>query len=214
MTKRVYFSFHYERDIWRVSQIRNSWVTKSDREEAGYWDAASWETIKKKGDVAIRNWIDDNMKGTSVTAVLIGAETSDRKWVKYEIEKSLEKGNKIIGIRIHNIKDNNGKTNGAGDLDFGLIDGEHTFSELYPVYDWVHDYGYQNFASWIEKTESTTNDVGWLEAVATVAVVAMFTGLVAGFISSLFKPSCPVCKVKILKGTQICPNCRTYLTWN
>jgi hypothetical protein len=54
MARRVFFSFHYERDIWRASQIRNSWVTKPDREYAGFWDAASWEEVKKKGDEAIK----------------------------------------------------------------------------------------------------------------------------------------------------------------
>ncbi len=40
MARRVFFSFHYERDVWRAGQVRNSWVTK-DREEAGFWDAAA-----------------------------------------------------------------------------------------------------------------------------------------------------------------------------
>jgi len=48
MARRVFFSFHYERDVWRAGQVRNCWVTK-DREEAGFWDAASWEEVKKKG---------------------------------------------------------------------------------------------------------------------------------------------------------------------
>jgi len=208
MARRVFFSFHYERDIWRASQIRNSWVTKTDRESAGFWDAASWEQVKKKGDTAIRKWIDDNMKGTSVTAVLIGAETSDRKWVRYEIEKSLEKGNNIFGVRIHKLKNQNGETDWAGDLDFGLIDGENTFSELFPVYDWVDDYGYENFADWVEKSEPIArSDFGFLEAIATLAIV----GLVFGALSSLFKPRCPQCKVKIDKGVTVCPNCGTYL---
>ena len=42
MARRVFFSFHYEKDIWRASQVRNSWVTKPDRESAGFWD---WEKI-------------------------------------------------------------------------------------------------------------------------------------------------------------------------
>lgn len=85
MARRVFFSFHYERDIWRASQIRNSWVTKPDRKTAGFWDAASWEEVKKKGEDAILRWIDNQLNGTSVTVVLIGAETSERKYVGYEI---------------------------------------------------------------------------------------------------------------------------------
>lgn len=47
MARKVFFSFHYERDVWRAAQVRNSWVTKPDRETAGFWDSASWEEVKK-----------------------------------------------------------------------------------------------------------------------------------------------------------------------
>jgi len=208
MARRVFFSFHYDRDIWRASQIRNSWVTKPDRETAGFWDAAGWEQIKKRGDAAIRNWIDDNMKGTSVTVVLIGAKTSSRKWVRYEIEKSIEKGNDIIGVRIHKMKDQNGETDWAGDLDFGLIDGENTFSELSPVYDWVDDNGYDNFANWVDTSEPSVSDKsGFWDTIATLAIGV----LAVGVLSSLFKPRCPHCKVIIKKGDLMCPNCGRYL---
>jgi len=151
MARRVFFSFHYERDNWRASQIRNSWVTKPDRQTAGFWDKAEWEQVQRKGDAAIKNWIDNQVKGTSVTVVLIGAETSNRKWVKYEIQQSMEKGNGIIGVRIHNLKDRDGETDDPGELDFGLVDGEHTFEELFPIYDWKDDDGYNNFAEWVER---------------------------------------------------------------
>jgi len=85
MARRVFFSFHYERDILRVGQIRNSGITKSGVESAGFIDAASWESVKRQGDEAIKRWISSQLDGTSVTVVLIGAETSQREWVKYEI---------------------------------------------------------------------------------------------------------------------------------
>jgi MTH538 TIR-like domain (DUF1863) len=47
MARRVFFSFHYERDIWRASIVRNSWVTKPDRQAAGFFDASIWEEAKK-----------------------------------------------------------------------------------------------------------------------------------------------------------------------
>jgi hypothetical protein len=143
MARRVFFSFHYERDIWRASQVRNSWVTKPDRESAGFWDSASWEEVKKKGDAAIKRWIRDQMKGTSVTVVLIGAETSSRKYVKYEIEHSWEKGNGLIGVYIHRIKDKDGNTDTKGDDPF-------TGYKNIRTYDWVSDDGYNNLGSWVE----------------------------------------------------------------
>ena len=107
MARHTFFSFHYQRDIWRVNQVRNSWVTQGNT-TAGFWDDASWESVKKQGDQAIKNWINRQMKGTSVTVVLIGLETSQRKYVQYEIRKSYIEGKRILGIRIHNIKTSTG----------------------------------------------------------------------------------------------------------
>jgi len=104
MARRVFFSFHYERDIWRANVVRNSWVTQ-DREAAGFFDASLWEEAKKKGDAAVKKMIDDALVGTTVTAVLIGAETAGRSYVLYEIEKSVERGNGLLGVRIHKIED-------------------------------------------------------------------------------------------------------------
>jgi hypothetical protein len=156
MARRVFFSFHYERDIWRASQIRNSWVTKPDREFAGFWDAASWEEVKKKGEHAIKRWIDNQLSGTSVTVVLIGAETNSRKYVDYEIQQSRKIGNGLLGIYIHNMKDRYGRTDTKGENPFDYwyttINGQKVyFNRLYSTYDWVNDRGYENLGSWVEK---------------------------------------------------------------
>lgn len=47
MARRTFFSFHYENDVWRANIVRNSWVTKSDRDAAGFVDAADFEEVKK-----------------------------------------------------------------------------------------------------------------------------------------------------------------------
>lgn len=156
MARRVFFSFHYERDNWRVGQVRNCWLTKPDRESAGYWDVVKWEEVKKLGDDAIKRWIDNSLNNTSVTVILIGAETSSRRWVDYEIKRSHEIGNGILGIYIHNIKDQSQRMDLKGSnpfLNFYITqNGQMIYlSQIYPTYDWVNDYGYQNFGGWIEQ---------------------------------------------------------------
>jgi hypothetical protein len=141
MARRTFFSFHHGRDIWRVSQVRNSWVTQ-DREAAGFWDAAEWEKVKNQSKEAILKWIDKQLEGTSVTVVLIGAETASRPYVKYEIEQSIARGNGLLGIYIHNMKDSDSKTD---------TKGNNPLPTSYPVYDWVTDDGRKNLADWIEK---------------------------------------------------------------
>jgi hypothetical protein len=154
MARRAFFSFHYERDCWRAGQVRNSWVTK-DRESAGFWDAAAWEEVKKKTDSEIEKWIGEQLVGTSVTVVLIGAETSTREYVGYEIKQSHNKGNGMLGIYIHNMKDVNSKTDtkGTNPLSNWHVerDGKKVLlSDIYPTYDWLNDEGYKNLGTWIE----------------------------------------------------------------
>ena len=154
LTRRVFFSFHYERDIWRVNQVRNSWVTKPDREDAGFWDASLWEEAKKKGDAEIRRMIDEGLKNTSVTVVLIGFETVGRKYVDYEIQQSHNKGNGMFGVYIHKLRNQRGENDCRGENPFGkfILVGRGTrLSDIYPTYDWVDDDGYNNFADWVEK---------------------------------------------------------------
>jgi hypothetical protein len=156
MARRVFFSFHYA-DVWRASQVRNSWVTKTDRESAGFWDSAAWEEVQKRGDAAVKRWIDSQLNGTSVTAVLIGGETWTRPYVQYEIQRSHEKGNGLFGVYIHNCKDQRGLTCSRGINPFSLIYTEDDFgrritlSSIYPTYDWIDNSGYVNFPSWVDK---------------------------------------------------------------
>ena len=61
MARRVFFSFHYQRDIWRVNQIR-SIPNVTGCSAAGFQDASIWEDAKKKGDDAIKKLIRDGLK--------------------------------------------------------------------------------------------------------------------------------------------------------
>ena len=156
MSRRVFFSFHYARDIFRVSQVRNSGITKGTFDQAGFIDHADWETLGRSGDDSIKRWINGQLKGSSVTVVLIGAETFDRPWVNYEIHQSFADGKGMLGIRIHQLKDpRTGLTDTKGRNPFENIyltnsNPRRYLSEMYPVYDWVTDNGYANFANWVE----------------------------------------------------------------
>lgn len=87
MARKVFFSFQYE-DVQRAMNVRNSNVIASDT-KVGFIDKADFEEVERKGDAAIKKWIKDQLYGTSVTVVLVGAKTDKSKWVKYEIEQSM-----------------------------------------------------------------------------------------------------------------------------
>lgn len=139
MTRRVFFSFKYE-DVSRAMVVRNSWVTQG-KESAGFIDAADFEKVEKQGDTAIKNWIDKQLEDTSVTIVLVGEKTCSSRWVKYEIEKSIERGNGLLGIDISKIKNLQGQiSERCGEIPKG-----------YAFYFWNNDKGYENMGDWIEK---------------------------------------------------------------
>lgn len=138
MARRVFFSFKYE-DVSRAMVVRNSWVTQG-KEAAGFVDAAEFESIKRQGEAAIQRWIDGQLKGTSVTVVLVGAQTCGSRWVRYEIERSIAIGNGLLGIDISKIKDLRGNTTErCGEIPRG-----------YSFYRWNSDEGYKNMGGWIE----------------------------------------------------------------
>ena len=156
MARKVFFSFHYANDIWRVSQIRNSWRITKGNETQPFYDKADWEKIKKSSDKAIENWIEQQLKGCSVTVVLIGSETASREWVLHEIKRSYELGKGIIGVYIHNVKDSdsNTSTKGKNPFDYWSItqNGKKvSFSSIYSTYDYVLNDGKNNLGSWIEE---------------------------------------------------------------
>jgi len=140
MARRVFFSFHYERDVSRANVVRNSWVTQ-DRESAGFFDAGLWEEAKRKGDAAIKKMIDDALVNTTVTAVLLGQETGNRDYVKYEIAQSIARGNGLLGVWIYKIGNLQGQTDEAG---------PNPLPSRYKVYAWNNDKGYENFGTWVE----------------------------------------------------------------
>jgi hypothetical protein len=152
MARKVFFSFHYERDAWRISQVRNSHVVSANYLSPPFLDWANWEAVKRNGREAIKKWIDDQLHGSSVTVVLIGNQTYTREWVLYEIDKSSKENKGLLGVYIHNIKDQNSRTDFQGTNPFSLVKDRYgnPLSSSVPTYDWVYNYGRDNIGSWIE----------------------------------------------------------------
>ncbi len=115
MARRVFFSFHYQRDIWRVNQIR-SIPNITGCSAAGFQDASLWEEAKTKGDAEVKRLIDNGLKDTTVTVVCIGAKTFGRTYINYEIEQSILQGNGIIGIFINHLSDQKKQVDPVGKI--------------------------------------------------------------------------------------------------
>jgi hypothetical protein len=99
--RQVFYSFDFAQDVLRVAQIRNVGELEDNKPVS----PEDWEQIQKKGDLAVEDWIDDNMRYADCVIVMVGERTALRRWIRYEIRKAwtLKKG--LFGIYIHNLKD-------------------------------------------------------------------------------------------------------------
>ncbi len=110
MAKRVFFSFDYnDVQTFRANVVRNHDLTK-ETGTSGFFDASIWEDAELHGANSVKNLINSSLENTSITCVLIGSNTWNRRWVKYEILKSYDRGNKLFGIHINGIRDKNNLT--------------------------------------------------------------------------------------------------------
>lgn len=141
MARKVFFSFDFARDSWRVANVRGSRVI-TGLEKSPFLDGAAWESIKRGGDRAIQAWIEKELKGTSVTVVLLGAETGRRRWVKYEVKRTLELRKGLMAIDISKVRDRNGSV---------VSLGPNPLPRGYPLYAWNKENGRANIGKWIER---------------------------------------------------------------
>lgn len=104
--RRVFFSFHYQEDIFRVNQIRNSWRFghENEREDSGFFDASLWERSRRESPESLKRLIRDGLKNTSVTCVLAGEYTYQRRWVRYEIAQSIVQGNGLFVVGLNGLQ--------------------------------------------------------------------------------------------------------------
>lgn len=153
MAKRqVFYSFHYDKDVFRVQQIRNIGAIEGNQLAS----ANEWEEVKRKGETAIKKWIDDNMAYRSCVIVLVGEETSKRKWVDYEIRKAWNDKKGLFGIYIHNINCMRNGTCRQGKNPFeniAMSDGSR-MSDYVKVYNPYPLYAYPDISNKME---------GWIE---------------------------------------------------
>ena len=127
-----------------------------------------WEQITRGGDAAIQRWIDGQLSGKSCAVVLIGSATAGRKWIKHEIEKAWNDGKGVLGVYIHNLKDQTGQQSSRGQNpfdDFTMKRDNAKLSSIVKVYEppsitstFVYDYIKQNLPGWVEEAIRIRNN--------------------------------------------------------
>jgi hypothetical protein len=151
---RLFLSYHFDADYWRVTQIRNVLVAEGGVRSQSVLASPTWEALKKEGHLAVETFVENQLRAASITLVLFSSETASREWVRYEVMRSHQLGLGLIAIDIHRLRDAEGQTArpGLNPLSLWQVDivGEtRTFSDIYPTYDWVADDGPRNIMRWI-----------------------------------------------------------------
>ena len=117
----------------RVQIVKQHHITKGNYTTAGFFDGSLEEKAKAEGDDVVRRMINDSLDGCSVLCVLIGRETYTRRWVDYEIFKSIQFGMGVLGIRIHQIADPNWGTDVPGSNPFNYLGYGRKAGKLRPM---------------------------------------------------------------------------------
>ena len=148
MTKRrVFYSFHYVPDNWRAATVRNIGSIEGNRPATDN----DWESVTRRGDAAIAQWITNQMHNRSCTVVLVGSNTANRKWINHEIIKTWNGRKGLVGIHIHGLKDSTGKISSRGANPFesiSLTDSDKRLSSIVKCYN-PSGYNSQQRYEWI-----------------------------------------------------------------
>ncbi|HEY6984557.1 MAG TPA: TIR domain-containing protein [Rhodanobacteraceae bacterium] len=141
MARKVFIWFDYAHDLSRVERIRDL-PDVIPKAPAGFKDGSLWDAALSAGDDAVHALVDTALEVTAVTVVCIGSRTAADPHVDYAIERSIMRGNGIVGVRIHAVPDADGRTGSEGSVPALLIEN------WYKVYTYADQ---TQLAAWIEE---------------------------------------------------------------
>jgi hypothetical protein len=161
MARKVFHSFFYDRDAWRVQQVKKMGVVEGQP----LLTSQQWEDVEAGGDSAIEKWIDEQLAGKSCVIVLAGAATAGRKWVNYEIKKAWDDGKGLVAVHIHRLADQKQEQDTKGANPFnGFKVGSTNLASIAKAYDpprtestKVYAYIEDNLADWVEEAITIRN---------------------------------------------------------
>lgn len=98
MAKHVFLSF-VEEDLDGANLFRGQ--AKNQNSALTFDDYSVKVPYNSENADYIRRQITEKIRAASVTICLIGQTTATSAWVKWEVEKSVALGNKIIGVKLY-----------------------------------------------------------------------------------------------------------------
>ncbi len=102
--RKAFFSFHFD-DLMRVNNVRKSWqIEHRDRVfMRNFYDRSLWESKKLESDEALKALIRQGMTHASAVCVLVGSGTYARRWVRYEIARSVIERKGLLAVHVNGL---------------------------------------------------------------------------------------------------------------
>ena len=135
---KVFISYYYQCDNRVAKEITN--IINKDRTSLF---TVLQEQVKKNDAESIKRWVDEEIKKTRFTILLISKKTFEREYVSYEITKSRENGNTIIPILIDN------EENAFNEEDIETLSKKLPKTNCKRIRRWIKDCGKENVLQWL-----------------------------------------------------------------
>lgn len=137
---KVFISYHYQCDNKIAKEITN--IINKDRTSLF---TVVQEQAKRNNPESIKRWVDEEIKKTKFTILLISKETFEREYVSYEITKSKENGNTLIPILIDN------EENGFSKEEIEMISKKLPRAYCKKIRWWFKECGKENVLQWLNE---------------------------------------------------------------
>lgn len=138
----VFFAFDRALDSARAEMLRERW-DGPDRTSSGFCDDSTWASVQMRGVEGVVDWVQSEMVGSDVVVVLIGAETTFCGHVKTAIERGVEAGLGVVGIRVHQIPGADGMRGMPGPDPLFALHAEVT------THDWMPGFSDRFLTDWV-----------------------------------------------------------------
>jgi hypothetical protein len=102
--RKVYFAFSFD-DLMRVNNVRQIGKvgTRETKKLRTFYDRSIWESRSIKTADGLKNLMRNGVKQSSAVCVLIGSETWQSRWVKYEIARAVIDQRGLFGVHLNSL---------------------------------------------------------------------------------------------------------------
>src|SRR5689334_20398325 len=98
MKKRIFISYDYENDR-HYRNLLSAW-NKNDEFDFEFYDGSLNIAVDSENAAYIKSVIKPKILRSTHLLCIVGQYTHNSEWVDWEIEKAVEAGKKLIGVKI------------------------------------------------------------------------------------------------------------------